>query len=166
MSTSAPQDPPTDRLAPRIRALFDTNIFISYLLPSKAGGAIERVLEAAFEGAFTLLIAEEVVEEFSAKVASKAYLRERISKEAADELMYAVLVVAEVIPGISTGTGALLVSGFPVVTRDAKDDYLLAYALLGRADYLVTGDDDLLVLGAIEGVKIVPPAEFRGILGL
>jgi putative PIN family toxin of toxin-antitoxin system len=166
MSISASQDPPKDRLVPRIRALFDTNIFISYLLPSKAGGAIEQILEAAFDEAFTLLIAEEVVQEFSAKVASKSYLRERISKEAADELMAAVLVVAEVIPGISNGTGALSVSGFPVVTRDAKDDYLLAYALLGRADYLVTGDDDLLVLGEIEGVKIVPPAEFRGILGL
>lgn len=166
MSTSASQDPPADRLVPRIRALFDTNIFISYLLPSKAGGAIEQILEAAFDKAFTLLIAEEVVGEFSAKVASKAYLRERISKEAADVLMEVVMVVAEVIPGISTGTGASPASGFPRVTRDAKDDYLLAYALLGRADYLVTGDDDLLVLGEIEGVKIVPPIEFRGILGL
>jgi putative PIN family toxin of toxin-antitoxin system len=166
MSTSASQDPSADRPVPRIRALFDTNTFISYLLPSKAGGAIEQILEAAFDEAFTLLIAEEVVQEFSAKVASKSYLRERISKEAADELMEAVLVVAEIIPGISTRSAAVPVEGFPVVTRDAKDDYLLAYALLGRADYLVTGDDDLLVLGEIEGVKIVPPAEFRRILGL
>ena len=103
MPTSVSKDPPTDRLEPRIRALFDTNIFISYLLPSKAGGAIAQILEAAFEEAFTLLIAEEVVGEFSAKVASKTYLRERISKKAADELVEAVLVVAEVIPGISTG---------------------------------------------------------------
>jgi predicted nucleic acid-binding protein len=47
-----------------------------------------------------------------------------------------------------------------MVTRDIKDDYLLAYALVGRADYLVTGGEDLLVLGDVEGVKIVRPAEF------
>ena len=36
-----------------------------------------------------------------------------------------------------------------------KDDYLLAYGLMGGADYLVTGDEDLLTLGDVEGLKIV-----------
>ena len=52
----------------------------------------------------------------------------------------------------------------PSVTRDRKDDYLLAYAVVGRADYLVTGDRDLLVLGEVEGVRIVSPAGFVGAL--
>jgi len=34
----------------------------------------------------------------------------------------------------------------PAVTRDPKDDYLLAHALVGGADCLVTGDEDLLTL--------------------
>ena len=34
----------------------------------------------------------------------------------------------------------------PAVTRDPEDDYLIAYALVGRADYLVSGDKDLLVM--------------------
>ena len=165
MSTFVSAHEPSDPHRARIRALFDTNIFISYLLPSKAGSAIEQILEAAFDEAFTLLIAEEVVEEFSAKVTSKGYLRQGIPKEAADERIEAGLVVAEVIPGIGTGAGGYSGSGFPVVTRDAKDDYLLAYALVGRADYLVTGDNDLLGLKEVEGVKIVLPLEFRKILG-
>jgi uncharacterized protein len=164
MSTSISAHPPTHR--PKIRALFDTNIFISYLLPSKASSAIEYIIEAAFDEGFTLLIAEEVVEEFSARVASKKYLAQRIPKEAADQLIEAVLEVAEVIPSInpSTSPGASPASGLPVVTRDVKDDYLLAYALLGRADYLVTGDDDLLVLKEVERVRIVTPAEFKQVL--
>ncbi|HSH81667.1 MAG TPA: putative toxin-antitoxin system toxin component, PIN family, partial [Herpetosiphonaceae bacterium] len=35
---------------------------------------------------------------------------------------------------------------FPVAVRDVKDAHVLAAALDGSADYLITGDDDLLVL--------------------
>jgi len=42
----------------------------------------------------------------------------------------------------------------PTCTRD---DYLVAYALVGGADYLVTGDADLLVLARVGEVKIVTP---------
>jgi predicted nucleic acid-binding protein len=41
---------------------------------------------------------------------------------------------------------------------------LLAYAVVGEADYLVTGDDDLLVLGEVAGVKIVTPRQFLTVL--
>jgi putative PIN family toxin of toxin-antitoxin system len=142
-----------------MRALFDTNVYISYLLPSKAESAIERIVNAAFEGTFTLLIAQEIVREFSRKVASKSYLAKRISREQANELMEGLLAVAEVITVISNA-----ITDLPVITRDPKDDYLLAYALVGEADYLVTGDDDLLALGRVEGMKIVTPASFLEVL--
>jgi len=41
---------------------------------------------------------------------------------------------------------AVIIS-YPAITRDRSDDYLLAYALVGQADYLVTGDRGLLVRG-------------------
>jgi hypothetical protein len=50
------------------------------------------------------------------------------------------------------------------VTRDPKDDYLIAYALVGAADYRVTGDRDLLVLGQVDDVKIVTPRAFATLL--
>ncbi len=43
------------------------------------------------------------------------------------------------------------------VTSDPKDDYLLAYTLVGQANYLVTGDEGLLTLGTVAGLKIVSP---------
>lgn len=52
----------------------------------------------------------------------------------------------------------------PRITRDLKDDYLLAYAVVGEADYLVTGDKDLLVLEKIGEVAIVSPADFAKLL--
>jgi len=40
-------------------------------------------------------------------------------------------------------------------TRDEKDDFLLALAFDGNADYLVTGDKDLLVLGHFESTQMI-----------
>lgn len=45
------------------------------------------------------------------------------------------------------------------VCRDPDDDELLALALTAQADLIVSGDDDLLVLGSFEGVPIVNAAE-------
>lgn len=46
------------------------------------------------------------------------------------------------------------------VCRDPKDDYLLSLAIDGKADAMVTGDDDLLALDPFRGIRIVAPAEF------
>jgi hypothetical protein len=47
------------------------------------------------------------------------------------------------------------------ITRDEKDDYLLALAKKGKADILITGDDDLLVLKKHGKTRILKPAAFR-----
>jgi len=50
-----------------------------------------------------------------------------------------------------------------IKVRDPKDVVVLAAALQGHADYLVTGDQDLLVLAShksIKPLKIISPAEF------
>jgi predicted nucleic acid-binding protein len=51
------------------------------------------------------------------------------------------------------------------VARDPEDDKLLACAVEGRADYLVSGDKDLLVLQEYAGVQVISPAQFVKILG-
>ncbi len=48
--------------------------------------------------------------------------------------------------------------------RAPKDGYLIAYGLIYHADYLVTGDQDLLVLNGVEQLQIVSPAEMRRVL--
>jgi uncharacterized protein len=51
------------------------------------------------------------------------------------------------------------------VPLDAKDDVIVATAVAAKADYLVTGDRrHLLSLGAYEGIRIVTPRQFLGIL--
>lgn len=48
----------------------------------------------------------------------------------------------------------------PIIVRDPDDDAILACALAAQADYIVTGDSDLLVLGAYSGIRIVTAATF------
>jgi predicted nucleic acid-binding protein len=52
----------------------------------------------------------------------------------------------------------------PPICRDPGDDYLIAHAMLARADVLVTRDRDLLDLGAVAGVRIVDPRSFLRLL--
>jgi putative PIN family toxin of toxin-antitoxin system len=44
--------------------------------------------------------------------------------------------------------------------RDAKDDKFLELAVSGRATYIISGDDDLLVLHPFRDIAIVTAAEF------
>ena len=48
--------------------------------------------------------------------------------------------------------------------REKKDNFLLEIALEGKAKYLVTGDEDLLVLKTFYSTKIIEPKEFEDIL--
>ena len=53
----------------------------------------------------------------------------------------------------------------PAVSRDPKDDKFLATAAQAGADFLVSEDQDLLVLREYEGVRIVDAATFLALLG-
>lgn len=50
------------------------------------------------------------------------------------------------------------------ICRDPFDDYILAAAVTGKINYLVTADKDLLVLDEYKGIKIVKPTEFRKLI--
>jgi len=50
------------------------------------------------------------------------------------------------------------------VCCDEDDDVVLATALAGKADVIVTGDEDLLVLKKFRGIKILSPRQFLELL--
>jgi len=145
-----------DEALPRV--LIDANIFISYLLPARKPGTIQAITEAALGSVFTLLFPEDLAQELAGKVTTKRYLADRISAETLSTFLQLLTSVAEALPPIS--------DPIPAVTRDRDDDYLLAHALVGEADYLVTGDTDLLVLSEVGKLKIVSPSDFVRALNL
>ncbi len=132
--------------------LLDTNLFVSYLLGTGRKGPVGAVVGAGILGRFTLLVPEGLIGELAGCVKGKPYLAARIRREDLEELFAILRETAELLPEIS--------EPIPAVVRDPKDDYLIAHAVLARADYLVTGDDDLLCLERVETVRILTPRQF------
>lgn len=139
-----------------MRVLLDANIFISYLLNPEKLGAVRTIIQAAILGDFTLLLPEALLDEFVSKIPTRTYLSERISHEELAVFLEIVREVGEIIDEIK--------EEIPAVTGDPKDDYLLAYAVVGEADYLVTGDKNLLVLDSLGSQRIIKPADFAALL--
>lgn len=139
-----------------IRALLDANLFISYLLSPASDSPAIRVVEAAFTGDYQLLMTAGVVDELREKTATKPYLASRITSEETDRLVRILGTVAEVVPEIK--------ESLPEVGRDRKDDYLFAHAVVGRADYLVSGDKGVQEVHKIGDVLVMSPAEFLQVL--
>jgi len=137
-----------------LKAVLDTNVLVSSLVSQH--GPPRHALDAWLEGHYTLVTSLYLVEE-SIHVLSYPRIARQIHLEE-DELaaiLAALLSQAEVTPGRLR---------LPGVTRDPKNDAVVACAAEGEADYIVSGDQDLLVLGRYETVQVVTPRQFANIL--
>ncbi len=140
-----------------MRVLLDTNVLVSYLLTPTAGGSIETVMGALIQGAFTLIVPPDLLEELEQVATRKLRLAKRIRLDQLTRLRDLLLAIGELVPAIE--------ETIPAITRDRKDDYLLAYAFVSEVDYLVTGDDDLLILDKLGALVILSPPAFAELLG-
>lgn len=126
----------------RYRVVVDTNVFVSGVL---FGGNPEKILKLILGKTFDLLISPEVAFEIIRKL-------ELFGAEAKDidDLKYIFNEGAiKVVPKEKVN-----------VCRDPKDNMFLELSLSGNADYLVTGDKDLLEIKEFKGTKIIKPKEF------
>ncbi len=140
-----------------MRVLIDTNVFISYLLSSHSAGAIQEIFSAWAQQRFTLLLPEALLDEILLTVTVKPQLAKRIPTDDLKIFLATIQELSEEVPWIE--------SPIPAVTRDAKDAYLLAYALVGGADFLVAGNKDLLaVQGQLQELEIMTPRQFSQVL--
>ncbi|HEX8221142.1 MAG TPA: putative toxin-antitoxin system toxin component, PIN family [Chloroflexia bacterium] len=139
-----------------IRALLDANIYVSYLLTRGASGTVAQVVRWAINGVYIPLLPAELLQEMQEVIARKKTLSSKIKPEDVWALTSVLLQIGEQIPPVREEVDA--------VSRDPRDTYLLAYAVVAQADYLVTGDMDLLVLDPVGPVRIVRPADFLDIL--
>lgn len=139
-----------------ILTIFDVNIIISALITPR--GLVKSLLAAWQQGRFDLLISPEMLGTLVQKL-TRSRLTESYHVADRDIINFLGVVLNEarfVVPP----TAARL-----VVTGDPEDDGVLATAVLGHADYLVTGDRRLQRLGEYQGVKIVTARSFLEILG-
>ena len=129
----------------RIRIVIDTNLWISFLI-SKNPTPIEFLL---LFNKFDLLFSNHLFEELLA-VAAREKFQNYFPVE--DILDLSTLLLKH--SNFTNITSELK------ICRDEKDNFLLNLAIDGKADYLITGDKDLLVLKEIEDTKILSFIEF------
>ncbi len=137
-----------------IRAVLDTNVLVSATIGAQGHAA--RLVDLWEKRRFVLLLSPLLLEEVSEVLRYPRICRRHGWSE--EQITGYVSRLSEL--AVST-PGHLVVSAVP---DDPDDDALIACALEGSADYLVTGDQHLLGLGSHEGVRIVTPAAFWQVL--
>jgi hypothetical protein len=131
-----------------VRLVIDTNILISALLVEASLSAHLIVLWR--QGRFDLLTSAAQLDELM-RVTRYPKIRERLAPALAGRLINELRDIAIVLKNLPTVT----------VCQDHYDNYLLAMAVAGAADFLVTGDKrDLLGLKLYEGAKIMTVRDF------
>ena len=139
-----------------IRVVLDTNVLVSGMISDHSPP--RQLVDAWLDGRFVLVTSLYQVEELSHVLAYPRIARRlQLADEEVDLILAALLARGEVVAGEVQ---------LPGVTRDPKDDEIVACAVEGGAGYLVSGDRDLLDLGEYEQVRMVTPREFASVLDL
>ena len=118
----------------------DTNIWISGLQFRRPGSKPAQALDDVSENRL-FATCDEMDAEVLRILTTKFGWQPHMAQAALDRVMRRYLRVK--------------LRGSVHVCRDPKDDMLLECASRAKADWLITGDDDLLVLGSFEGTQIV-----------
>jgi putative PIN family toxin of toxin-antitoxin system len=136
-----------------VKAVLDTNVLVSAVLSSTGPSA--RILQAWRRGDFQLVSSAPLLNELDA-VLRRPRIRDRLGWTE-QELTDFVNALA--------GSVILVKPERRIdVVADEADNRILEAAVEGEADYVITGDTDLLSIGGHEGIQIVAPGRFAAIL--
>lgn len=125
-----------------IKVVLDSNVLISALVFK---GLPWQVVSAGFREIY-----QPIYSHFIAEEVKRGLVKLGHTNDEAEILLTAYESVAELV----------YLADIKPVSRDPKDDPILATALAGKADYIVTGDKDLLVLEKYKRIVIINPANF------
>lgn len=126
-----------------MKVLLDTNILIATFITH---GTCSDLFEHCIRH-HEILTSKFILDELEGHLRKKFKFPENDVREAM-EILNTVAKVVEPAPLAEP------------VCRDADDDMVLATALTGNADCLITGDKDLTDLKAFQNIPILKPAEF------
>ena len=127
------------------KVVIDTNIWVSFLLQSNFREIDFKIIS----GEIKLLFSPELLEELL-DVIHRPRLKKHFSENIIDRLLNL----------LNNHADFVTVSSNLKLCRDPKDDFLLSLAHDAKADYLITGDDDLLTIGKINDTEIISISQF------
>ena len=127
------------------RIIIDTNLWISFLI-SNQYNQLDFLISSK---KCTFIFSQDLLDEFL-EVASRPKLRSYFSNSDIESLLEIISEYSEFIEVISK----------IVFLQDGKDDFLLSLAVDGEADYLITGDKELIEVGKFNKTEIISMSEF------
>ena len=133
-----------------IKVIFDTNVWISFLI----GKRLSIIQDYISNGQITIVITNQLLDEIK-DVTSREKMQKYFPKESVADLIFLLENIAENIE----------IEPTYFINRDEKDNFLLDLIDFSKADFLVTGDKDLLVHNPFLTASILSPADFEKILG-
>ncbi len=132
-----------------MKVVLDSNIFISGII---FGGNPRKIIDLIVEGKLRLYISSNILIE----------IKEVLER---DKFGFSSDVTQQIIIEIESLSELVIPSKrHSVVKRDQDDNIIIDCAIEANADYIITGDDDLLTLKEFKKIKILNPSEFLKII--
>lgn len=128
-----------------LKLIIDTNLWVSFIISNKQN----QLDDLLFTKKARLLFSVELIAEIESTIA-KPKLKKYFDPDALKDMLSAIEPFTDLVEVKST----------VAVCRDPKDNFLLALAKDGKADYLITGDKDLLELRKFGKTKIITITNF------
>jgi putative PIN family toxin of toxin-antitoxin system len=127
-----------------MRVVYDTNVLATIL---SRRDQVLQLQRAVSSGRITLVTSSFILQELEAVLIEKF----KLTKQGAKVRTRLLARIADVVQP----------TFIDKVVRDPDDDMILATAITGRASYILTLDNDLLVLKTYKGITIETPTDFQ-----
>lgn len=131
------------------KVVIDTNIWISFLIGKKLSSLKSLISNQNIQ----IIISDELIDEIE-DVTNRPKLRKYFPQDKVQDFINLLRI-------ISTHHS---IEQIKPICRDPKDDFLLALSIEMKADYLITGDNDLLSMEKFGKTRIVAANEFDKII--
>lgn len=135
------------------RIVIDTNILVSAILTPKGNPA--KILKLILQGKLNLIISPAILEEtrqvFNYPKLVKLMKKNKITRKEVYDFLGKMSKVAVITPG------KLEIDAIP---DDPADNKILACAVEGKADYIISGDQHLINLKSYGKIKILTPSQY------
>jgi len=129
-----------------VKVVFDTNVWISFLI----GRRLSKIKDLILDNKIIVVTTEQLLEEIKL-VTGRDKLKKYFPKESVTELIDLIEVIGKKVKITPTH----------LVCRDPKDNFLLDLIDFSKANYLVTGDKDLLEHNPFKTAQILTPSDFE-----
>jgi len=128
------------------KIIIDTNVWISFLI----GRELQDLKDLIVNEKVKIITTDQLISEIRL-VTSRDKLKKYFNQDNVSDLISLLDILSDKVK----------INKIDRICRDPKDDFLLALSRKSRANYLITGDNDLLDLKVYGRTKIVTVKEFK-----